>query len=114
MFSQREKFNKMLEGKKLLIVCGYADEVKEALNSGLKAELNFEVVGSVIVNQFEDIPRAKDEIVNYDFDLALLAAGTNAIILAGYIKETLGKVAFDLGHGMESLARGYFLMRMIF
>ena len=108
MFSQREKFNKMLEGKKLLIVCGYADEVKEALNSSLKAELNFEVVRSVTVNQFEDIPRAKDEIANYDFDLALLAAGTNAIILAGYIKEILGKVAFDLGHGMESLARGYF------
>lgn len=108
MFSQREKFRKMLEGKKLLIVCGYAEEVMEALNNSLKAELNFEVVGSVNVNQFEDIPRAKDEIANYDFDLALLAAGTNAIILAGYIKEMLGKVAFDLGHGMESLARGYF------
>ena len=45
---------------------------------------------------------------NIDFDLALLAAGTNAIILAAYIKEMLGKVAFDIGHGMESLARGYF------
>ncbi|MCL6573699.1 MAG: glycosyltransferase [Bacillus sp. (in: Bacteria)] len=108
MFSQRKKFHEMLAGRKIVLVCGYADEVKEALNSSLKADLNFEVVGTVLVNQFEDIPRAKEELANYDFDLAILAAGTNAIILAGYIKEMLGKVAFDLGHGMESLAKGYF------
>ena len=40
--------------------------------------------------------------------MALLAAGTNAIILAAFIKEMLGTVAFHIGHGMESLARGYF------
>lgn len=108
MFSQKAKFHKMLEGRKILIVCGYADEVKESLNKILKKDLHFEIVGAVYVNQFEDIPTAKEEMANVDFDLALLAAGTNAIILAGYIKEELGKVAFDIGVGMESLARGYF------
>jgi spore maturation protein CgeB len=108
MISQKDKFEKMLEGRKILIVCGYADEVKETLNANLKKRLNFEIVGAVKVNQFEDIPRAKEEIANYDFDLALLAAGTNAIILAGFIKEKLGKVAFDIGNGMENLAKGYF------
>ncbi|WP_374103832.1 hypothetical protein [Bacillus sp. ISL-7] len=29
-----------------------------------------------------------------------MAAGTNAIIIAGFIKEMLGKVAFDIGNGM--------------
>jgi hypothetical protein len=81
--------------------------MKDTLNANLKEKLNFEVVGTVKVNQFEDIPRAKREIAAYDFDLALLAAGTNAIILAGFIKEMLGKVAFDIGNGMENLARGY-------
>jgi hypothetical protein len=85
MISQKEKFEKMLEGRKILIVCGYADEMKDTLNANLKGKLNFEVVGTVKVNQFEDIPRAKAEIAAYDFDLALLAAGTNAIILAGFI-----------------------------
>lgn len=108
MYSQKEKFHQMLSGKRIVIVCGYADEVKETLNRTLKADLGFEIVGTVFVNRFEDIPRAKEELANLDFDLVLLAAGINAVILAGYIKEELGKVAFDIGHGMESLAKGYF------
>ncbi|MCR8632482.1 GT-D fold domain-containing glycosyltransferase [Paenibacillus radicis (ex Xue et al. 2023)] len=108
IYSQEKKFHQMLRGKNILIVCGYAKEVKKSLNANLKADLNFNIVGTVMVNAFEDLPRAMEEIAEYEFDLALLAAGTNAIILAGYIKENLGKVAFDLGHGMESIARDYF------
>ncbi|NRF95774.1 hypothetical protein HQN89_33650 [Paenibacillus frigoriresistens] len=55
---------------------------------------------------FEDIPRVKQELNEHEFDLCLLAAGTNAIILAVHIAKHLGKVAFDIGQGMETLITG--------
>ncbi len=106
MFSQKQKFEHMLKGRKILIICGYADEVAAAMNKNLKKLLNFEIVGAIKIHEFEEIPRAKKEIDLLDFDLALLAAGLNAIILAAYIAKFKGKVAFDLGQGMESLITG--------
>ena len=67
MFSQKEKFYEMLAGRKIVIVYGFADEVKETLNRQLKDGLNFEIVGTVNVNRFEDIPRAKEELAKYRF-----------------------------------------------
>lgn len=106
MFSQKQKFEQMLQGKKILLICGYADEVAAALNKNLKKSLAFEIVGAIKIHEFEEIPRVKKEIKVLDFDLALLAAGLNAIILAAYIAKAKGKVAFDLGQGMESLITG--------
>ena len=87
-------------------MCSYANEVKEALNNNLKENLGFDIVGTIHIEEFEDIPRVKEELASYDFDLCLLAAGINAVILSPYIKKTYGKVAFDLGLGMESLISG--------
>jgi hypothetical protein len=106
MFSQPAKFKELLAGKKILLVCSYADEVKAAMEKNLKRELRFEVTGTVTIEEFEDIPRVKEEITAVDFDLCLLAAGINAVILAPYIAVHLGKVAFDLGQAMESLITG--------
>lgn len=106
MFSQKEKFEHMLRGKRILLICGYADEVAKALNEKLKKSLDFTVAGAIKIYEFEEIPRVKREIQALDFDLALLAAGLNAIILAAYIAEVKGKVAFDIGQGMESLITG--------
>ncbi len=106
MFSQKQKFEQMLQDKKILLICGYADEVAAALNKNLKKSLNFEIVGAIKIHEFEEIPRVKQEINVLDFDLALLAAGLNAIILAAYIAKFKGKVAFDIGQGMESLITG--------
>jgi hypothetical protein len=103
MFSQKNKFLDMLRGKKIIIVCGYADEVKDALNHRLKNKLGFTIAGAVKIHEFEEIPRVKKEIQDLDFDLALLAAGLNAIILADFIAINMGKVSFDIGQGMESL-----------
>lgn len=103
MYSQKEKFHQMLKNRKILIICNYAEAVKQGLERDLKRELGFEIVGTIKIQQFADIPRVKKEIDGCEFDLCLLAAGTNAVILAPYIAETKGKVAFDIGQGMESL-----------
>lgn len=106
MFSQQIKFHQMLAGRKILIICNYADEIKRSLKKNLMKKLRFDVVGAIKIKQFSDIPRVKKEIDSYNFDLCLLAAGTNAIILGSYIANERGKVAFDLGQGMESLITG--------
>lgn len=103
MYSQREKFYQMLKNRKILIICNYAEEVKQGMEKDLKEELGFEVVGTIKIQQFDDIPRVKKEIDSCEFDLCLLAAGTNAVILAPYIAEKKGRVAFDIGQGMETL-----------
>jgi len=106
MFSQWEKFQEMLREKRIIIVCGYADEVKASMDYRLQKTLGFEIVGALKIFEFEEVPRLMEELNNYPFDLCLLAAGVNAIILGAYISHHLGKVAFDLGIGMESLITG--------
>lgn len=106
MFSQQKKFEIMLSGKRILLVSGYADEVEAAMNKNLKEKLGFTIAGAIKIHEFEEIPRVKKEILGLDFDVALLAAGLNAIILAAYIAEAKEKVAFDIGQGMESLITG--------
>lgn len=106
MFSQQEKFEQMLKGRKIILICGYADEVEKALNKRLKNRLGFEIVKAIKIFEFEEVAQVQKVIRSLDFDLALLAAGLNAIILAAYIAEVKGKVAFDIGQGMESLITG--------
>ena len=106
MFSQQEKFEQMLRGRKIILISGYADEIEKALNKKLKQKLGFDIVGAIKIFEFEEIPHVKKVIKSLEFDLALLAAGLNAIILAAYIAEVKGKVAFDIGQGMESLITG--------
>ncbi|WP_010283360.1 GT-D fold domain-containing glycosyltransferase [Bacillus timonensis] len=98
MISQKQKFQKMLTNHKVLIIAGYADEVKVALE-----EKGYTVTGAIKIEEIEDIPRVKEELKDYEFDLCLIAAGTSAIILGAHIKNVYGKVVFDLGQGMETL-----------
>lgn len=102
MFSQQEKFQRMLANKKILLMCSYANEVKTSMEKDLQECLGFEIVGTINIEEFEDIPRVKEELSHFNFDLCLLAAGINAVILAPHIAKTYGKVAIDLGLGMES------------
>lgn len=103
MFSQKEKFEEMLKGRKILLIGSLTPEAKTALDKNLKAKLGFDIVGAITIYDYEEIPQVKREIENYDFDLCIIAAGTNALILAPYIAETYGKVALDIGWGIKSL-----------
>lgn len=106
MFSQKDKFEGILQGRRILLISSLAEQAKSALENNLKDRLGFEVVGAISIHEYEEIPDVKDQIHNYEFDLCLLAAGINAVILAPYIAKTYGKVAFDIGWGMQSLITG--------
>jgi len=106
MFSQPQKFYTMLRNRKIFLIGSLAPDARHSLNLKLKDRLNFDIVGAIPIYAYEEIPLVKEEIKNYDFDLCILAAGTNALILAPYIAETYQKVAFDIGWGMQSLITG--------
>lgn len=106
MYSQAERFEEMLKGRKILLISSLAAQARDALNTNLREKLGFEVTGAISIYEYEEIPRVKEEIAEYDFDLCFLAAGVNALILAPYIARQYGKVALDIGWGMQSLITG--------
>lgn len=107
MFSQEEKFKEMLKGRKILLIGSLAKKAKQSLEKNLQKELSFEITGAIPIYEYEEIPHVKKQILHHrDFDLSLLAAGVNAVILASFIANTCKRVAFDIGWGMESLITG--------
>lgn len=104
MFSQKDKFIGMLKDKKLLLVGAPAPDIKRKIEIRYLHAYNCQIIGAISIYDFQEINRVKEEIAQYEFDLCFLAAGTNALILAPYVAKHLGKVAFDIGHGMTSLA----------
>lgn len=106
MFSQPDRFKAMLRGRRLLLIGSAAPMVLQAMQNSYRQDLSCEIVGAIPLYEFEDIPRVLDSISSYEFDLCLLAAGVNALILAPGIAESFGKVAFDIGWGLESLVTG--------
>lgn len=104
MFSQKKKFKEMLRNRRIVLIGNIATETKRSLNRRWKEKLNFKIVKSINMKSFDEMDKVKkmlDEVG--DYDLALIAAGVNAVILAPYIARKHGKVAFDLGQGMGSL-----------
>ncbi|NLB53967.1 MAG: hypothetical protein GX808_13670 [Syntrophomonadaceae bacterium] len=102
MFSQGDKFEQMLKNRKILLIGSLAAEAEEALNRKLKERLNFDIVGTISILEYEELPRVRVQVSKYDFDLCFISAGVNALILAPYIANMYGKVAIDIGWGMQS------------
>lgn len=106
MFSQQAKFHDMLKGRKIVLVGAPAEQAKVALNRDLRDQLHFDIVATLPIEGYEQVPEVKKQLDALNYDLCLLAAGTNAILLATYIAQIHGKVAFDIGSGMNSLHTG--------
>jgi hypothetical protein len=103
VFSQKEKFKEMLRNRKIVLINNDAKKVRDALRKRWGKSLNFQIVESLRIRSFDEIPMIKKKLDQTEYDLCLLSAGVNAIILAPYIATAHGKVAFDLGQGMNSL-----------
>lgn len=107
MFSQQKKFREMLKGRKILLISSLAKEAKQSLERKWQKELCFDIVDAIPIYEYEEIPNVKKRILHQrDFDLCLLAAGVNAVILSSFIANTCKRVAFDIGWGMKSLITG--------
>lgn len=106
MFSQPDRFQTMLRGRRLLLIGSQAPMVKKVLQDTYQEKLACRVVGAIPIYEYEELTRVLNLAAGVDFDLCLLAAGVNALILAPMLARLFGKVAFDIGWGMESMATG--------
>lgn len=66
----------------------------------LKTHFKIDVVASLVINNYFEIPHIMHKIKQIDYDLALLSAGSNAVIIAAALGRE-GKVAIDLGSAMN-------------
>ena len=76
--------------------------------AGMPAERP-EIAGSVFIphkgaEAFQNLPVVWEEIQNYDFDIAIIAASLVGKLFAGRIKRELGRAALDIGWSMQYLA----------
>jgi hypothetical protein len=95
-YAARDKdFWKLLRGRRILIISKHAKYMKRILerNRGVR------VVGTISFSHYKQIGRtlARVKALRKSFDLALISAGVNAVILAPGIARSTGKVALDFG-----------------
>ena len=102
MKSQKDKFEDILRNRKVLLIGSLAEKAKKGLEDRYGKTLGVQVVGALPIYSYEDIPTIKKQLKTIDFDICFLGAGINALILAPYIASRYGKVAFDIGSGMQT------------
>lgn len=91
---------RLLAGRKLLLVGNVANELSHALRAQ-----GYHVAGIVCpVRGFGDADRAVREAAACDFDLALVSAGIAAIPIVVRLAGSTGKVAIDFGHLADKIA----------
>ena len=63
------------------------------------------IAGCIDFTHYKQIPDVLEEVGKYRFDLALISAGVNSVLLAPAIAERYGKVAIDFGKTMMYTVR---------
>lgn len=58
------------------------------------------IIGCINFKNYHEIPKTLDAVGKYQFDLVLISAGVNAVVLATEIAERFHKVAIDFGKTM--------------
>lgn len=102
MKSQVEKFETILKNRRVLLIGSLAEKAKQKMLDKYSERLGVQIVGAIPIYEYEEIPKVKKKIDAVSFDICFLGAGTNALILAHYIAEKHGKVAFDIGSGLQT------------
>jgi hypothetical protein len=95
-YSARDKdFWKLLRGRRILLISKHAKYMKKILGQ----RRGMRVVGTIPFSHYNQIGRTLERVgaIRNSFDLALISAGVNAVILAPGIARSTGKVALDFG-----------------
>lgn len=67
----------------------------------LKKRFNIDAAGSIPISNYYEIPDVLWQASQIDYEMALIAAGSNAVILATSLAQQ-GKVAIDFGSAMKT------------
>ncbi len=96
---QEHLLQPLLQGKKLLLIGNSSPALAELLQAA-----GYTVAGIIApVRGFADIERVMQEAWTVSFDLALVAAGIPAVVIACRIASELGKAALDFGHMADGI-----------
>ncbi|GAB7387594.1 hypothetical protein BSNK01_14310 [Bacillaceae bacterium] len=96
---RRKEFFALLQNRRIVVIGRRAEE-----SSNFFSELGFQMAGAFSVESYRDIDKVMEKLkCGPSFDVALISAGINAVILAVRIKKELGKVAIDFGHSLDRL-----------
>lgn len=100
---QKEGLLRGAIGKRgVLLVGNHAQELRGVLKAA-----GVRVKGAIgPVNGVRDVERVMEQVRSHDFDVAFVAAGIAAVILAQRIATEMGKVALDFGHLADELIHG--------
>ncbi len=99
MFEETNIYQRMLRRHKVLLI----GNASESLHTALQADGFSSVVGHIPANGMASIPGVLADSLNYDFDVAFVAAGIPACVICRYLRDR-GKVAIDFGHLADGLA----------
>ncbi len=90
------EFIDLLKKNRVLLIGKHAP----SFGAHLKEMFRIEAAGIIMINNYYNIPRVLDQARLVDYDLALISAGSNAVILATAMARQ-GKVTIDFGSAMR-------------
>lgn len=100
-------FWNILRKRKVLIITSKADELRNVLD---KKPYDLHIVQALPFSHYNDLKLVRNWLMaNPDhFDVAIIACGVNAVILAHMVRELTGKVGIDFGKGRNILLKEKF------
>ncbi|NLY74953.1 MAG: hypothetical protein GX075_06585 [Firmicutes bacterium] len=97
-------FWEIIHRYRTLLISKWAEVYAEKITREY-ASLKPRIVGCLDFTHYKQIPDVLKRIGNYRFDLALISAGVNSVLLAPAVAEQYGKVALDFGKTMMYTVR---------
>ena len=92
-------FWELLHSHRVLLISRWAKLYWDLIKRDYKG-LRPQIAGWVDITNYNQVDDVLKRVGDYEFDLALISAGTSASILGPEIAERYGKVAVDFGHVM--------------
>ncbi|WP_134699050.1 GT-D fold domain-containing glycosyltransferase [Ammoniphilus sp. YIM 78166] len=99
VLAQKREFWNLLKGKRVLLVGGWAEQVRKILMLEPYGLDNILTIPFFHNKEMETTIHNISKLSN-QFDIALVSCGVNAVVLSQHIAEKTGKVAIDFGKNL--------------
>ncbi len=97
-------FWKIIHQYRTLLISKWADQYAKIIQKNYSS-LKPNIVGCINFSHYKELPATLKKVEEFNFDLALISSGVNAVILAPAIAEKYRKVAIDFGKTMMYTVR---------
>ncbi len=94
------QFWELVHRYRTLLISSYAKDFADLIKNKYET-LKPNIVGCIDFTDYKQIPETLEKMKKFHYDLVLLSAGVNAVIMAPQIARRFGKVAIDFGRCMK-------------